>query len=123
MSIGTYVMDQGRVSNTASGGNFTEATLATGLQVAAGASVELRLVKQGGELARVDFVDFLPSSGGGEPVPNVAPSAVDDGGTVIEDAGADRQRQRCWPTTATAATGRRRCRSPTPACAPAATAR
>ena len=67
VSIGTYVMDQGRVSNTASGGNFTEATLATGLQVAAGASVELRLAKQGGELARIDFVDFLPSSGGGDP--------------------------------------------------------
>ena len=46
-----------------------------------------------------------------------------NGGTVIEDAVPDRQRQRAWPTTATAATGRRRCRSPTPACAPAATAR
>jgi VCBS repeat-containing protein len=86
VSLGPVVLDQGRASGMASPDNFTELTLTTDLDIAAGAAVAVVITKDAGEVGRLDYLDFAPVDGTGDPPPaNVPPTAVDDAATVVED--------------------------------------
>ncbi len=76
-TVGSATLDQQLGSSGVSKGNLVRRTIASGITVNKGASLELLGTENGEEHARIDYVEFVPVSGSGSPTPPPPPPVGD----------------------------------------------
>ncbi len=85
-TIGTATLDQQLGSTNVSKDNLVRRTIASGITVNKGTSLELLGTENGAEHARIDYVEFVPVSGSVSPTPTPPPPPPSTGDTQAPTA-------------------------------------